>query len=72
MVNLGDAISLPDGMPFSDIEPLAVIERRYVERVVTLMGGRIDPAARLLGISRWALIRRRKRWRALPEAPANR
>jgi len=41
-----------------DILPLNVVERRYLERVVTLAGGNLGRAARLLGIDPFTLQRK--------------
>jgi DNA-binding NtrC family response regulator len=38
--------------------PLGEVERRYIERVLGETGDRMAAAARMLGISRWALTRR--------------
>ncbi|MGH7295808.1 MAG: helix-turn-helix domain-containing protein, partial [Polyangiaceae bacterium] len=47
----------------SEIVPLDELERRYVERALTILGGNKSRAAELLGIDRRTLYRRIDRWR---------
>ena len=53
--------------PMSPVEtepmlPLVEIERRHIERVLGETGGRMARSARILGISRWALARRLRKY----------
>jgi len=45
-----------------EVVPLAEIERRYVHRVITLLGGNKSRAAEVLGIDRRTLHRKLGRW----------
>jgi two-component system response regulator HydG len=59
----------------SDVVSLEELERRYILRVVNLVGGNKTQAAQLLGLDRRTLYRRLERYEAeaaapLPEAPA--
>ena len=42
-------------------EALAEIERMYTERVMNAVGGKIEKAARILGVSSRTLYRRNKK-----------
>ncbi|MCC6552557.1 MAG: sigma-54-dependent Fis family transcriptional regulator [Polyangiaceae bacterium] len=56
----------------SELVPLEVVERRYIERVLEAAGGNKTLAARILGLDRKTLHRKLDRWSAAPEpgAPA--
>ncbi len=45
-----------------DIEPLDVIEQRYIERGIAACGGNISKAAALLGVNPSTLYRKRRSW----------
>lgn len=45
-----------------DIEPLAVIEQRYIERGIAACGGNISKAAALLGVNPSTLYRKKRSW----------
>ncbi len=45
-----------------EVVPLAQIERRYVHRVLALLGGNKSRAAEVLGIDRRTLHRKLGRW----------
>lgn len=50
------------------LEPLREVERRHIEHVLRRVGGDRRQACRILGLSRWALARRlRKFGLAQPE-----
>jgi two-component system, NtrC family, response regulator HydG len=62
----GHTVSL-DGDGSNDILTLAELERRYVERALSLLGGNKTRAADALGIDRRTLYRRLDRWSTPPE-----
>jgi two-component system repressor protein LuxO len=45
-----------------EILPLAVMERRYIERVIDSCGGNLQEAARKLGISPSTIYRKKEGW----------
>jgi len=47
-----------------DVIPLEDMERQYIEKVLHLEGGRVEPAARRLGIPRSSLYHKLKQYRA--------
>lgn len=54
----------PAAAPAPEPRSLAEVERRHVERVLALAGGRVEEAARVLGLSRSALYDRLRRYRS--------
>ena len=52
-----------------DIVPLEEMERRYITRVIKLLGGNKARAAQLLGLDRRTLYRKLEKYEASPAAP---
>lgn len=46
----------------SDLLPLREVERRHIARVLAATGGRLRKAAQILGVTRWALSRRLRKY----------
>ena len=49
----------------SDLAPLDVVERRYVEHVLAMVDGNKSKAAKILGIERKTLYRKLDAWKLL-------
>ena len=54
----------PEPMFSGGIEPLAVVERRAIERAITLSGGRVRAAAKALEVNPSTLYRKLSAWEA--------
>jgi DNA-binding NtrC family response regulator len=52
--------------PHEDFVTLREAEKRYIERVLRQVRGRQQTAAKILGISRWSLARRLRRFGLQP------
>ena len=57
-------VAAPQALPDRPdaIEPLAMVERRYVEHAIALCGGNLQLAARRLGIGTSTIYRKREAW----------
>ncbi len=60
-LRLDDGVAVEEPRPDLEIVPLAENERRYLEAVLRALDGRVEPAARALGVSRSALYDRLRR-----------